>query len=600
MSTKGNPKFSCPSILSHSNSKSLGACSKTDSREKLFHSSLKTINVSVNTEIPMDLSYDLRKRVKDYLYFHGEMDYDDTSSIMSVDDLAYSTLFNDEVVDNGERHAGLNSCDTGLETCDELKPTRHGNELLEKGIQSTTEKGDSGIDNLTCLSGDDTKLGTDHTKADVYEFSNDMSEGKSISESQSESDMDLVEDISSNDEIYSDTDDGEYFLAVESLEETLEIELLSTSVPCTVVSSQIQCSLTDLDPSADFKSSEVPDQNDKWEDDDFDYCVFDEMPMEIYDQNAVHSSPIGFVSSSVDIVDYVEDILRRHSSLELLLFAKSPDCDDAATFCSILTDKLQYCQSDIPDSVRYFSNDSFKAMNAKQRFFDAAFNNEPCIGSKCINSCNANSAPKHQLTDAINSNIQDKNVLNNAETTAVSNTPRKQYRKILFPTIFLQYEKEEYELLSYDSCRKAPATKIYGRNTISGKGNVEDIMIKCLIIRKDDVIPYSETIVIMTVFYGHILYMIWKSYVNLCADESEKVVLGNLIMKYYFPEVFNLVKEFVACYMTIVIYCVMMVQKLKSLISILMEIGTMIRVVNMDIEMSMAEVGLGTVIMLEV
>ena len=83
--------------------------------------------------------------------------------------------------------------------------------------------------------------------------------------------------------------------------------------------------------------------------------------------------------------------------------------------------------------------------------------------------------------------------------------------------------------------KKAPATKIYGRNTISGKGNVEDIMIKCLIIRKDDVIPYSETIVIMTVFCGHILYMIWKSYVNLCADESEKVVLGNLIMKYYFP-----------------------------------------------------------------
>ena len=200
--------------------------------------------------------------------------------------------------------------------------------------------------------------------------------------------------------------------------------------------------MTDLDPSADFKSSEIPDQNDKWEDDDFDYCVFDEMPIEIYDQNAVHSSPVGFVSSSVDIVDYVEDILRRHSSLELLLFAKSPDCDDAATFCSILTDKLQFCQSDTSDSVRYFSNDSFKAMNAKQRFFDAAFNNESCIGSKCINSCNANSAPKHQLTDAINSNTQNKNVLNNAEATAVSNTPSKQYRKILFPTIFLQYEKK--------------------------------------------------------------------------------------------------------------------------------------------------------------
>ena len=160
--------------------------------------------------------------------------------------------------------------------------------------------------------------------------------------------------------------------------------------------------------------------------------------------------------------------------------------------------------------------------------------------------------------------------------------------------------KEKYESLSYDSCRKAPATKIYGRNTISGKGNVEDIMIKCLIIRKDDVIPYSEIIVIMTVFFGHILYMIWRSYANLCADESEKVVLGNLIMKYYFPEVVNLVKEFVACYMIIVIYCVMMVQKLKSLISILIEIRTIVRLAKMDIEMSMAEVGLGTVIMLKV
>ena len=150
------------------------------------------------------------------------MDYDDdTSSTMSVDDLTYSTLFNDEVVDNGERHAGLNSCDTGLETCDELKPTRHGNELLNNSIQSAIERGDSDIDKIAYLPGDDTG-GTGHTQ--VYESSNNMLDSKSISENQSESDMDLVEDISSDYEIYSDTDDGEYFLAVESLEETLEIE----------------------------------------------------------------------------------------------------------------------------------------------------------------------------------------------------------------------------------------------------------------------------------------------------------------------------------------------------------------------------------------
>ena len=55
-----------------------------------------------------------------------------------------------------------------------MKSTRHGKELLSKSNQSTTTQGDSGIDNLTCLSRDDTKLGTDHTKADVYESSNDI------------------------------------------------------------------------------------------------------------------------------------------------------------------------------------------------------------------------------------------------------------------------------------------------------------------------------------------------------------------------------------------------------------------------------------------
>ena len=559
MSAKGNPKFSCPSIFSHSNSKSLGACSKTDSREKLFDSSLRTVNVSVNTEIPMDLSYGPRKKVRDYFHFYEQMDYDDdTSSTMSVDDLTYSTLFNDEVVDNGKRHAGLKPCDTGLETCDELKPTRHGNELLDNSIQSAVTKESSGIDNIAYWSGDDTG-GTGHTQ--VYESRENMLDSKSISENQSESDMDLIEDISSDDEIYSDTDDGEYFSTEESLEEILDFGSL-TSSPCTVVSFQDKHSLTDLDPSTALRSSEVPDPWDRWEDVDLvSLCVFDEMPMEIYDQNTVHSSPVGFVSSSVDIIDYVEDILRRHSSLEHLLFAKSPDCDDAVSFCSILTDKLQYCQSDTPDSVRYFSNVSFKAMNAKQRFFDAAFNNEPCNGSTYINSYSANSVPKHQLFDVMNSNIQNKNVLNNAEATAVSNIPSKVSRKMFSPTIFLQYEKDEY--VSYDndnSYRKVPAINTYGITTISGKGNVEDIMNKYLIIRKDEVIPCSETIVIMTVFCGHILYMIWKSYVNLCAGESEKVVLGNIIIKYYFSEVVNLLKECVECYMTIVISCVMMVQ----------------------------------------
>ena len=50
--------------------------------------------------------------------------------MISVDNLVYSTSHNDEDGDNGVRNAGLKPCKTGLETCDVLKPTRHGNETL--------------------------------------------------------------------------------------------------------------------------------------------------------------------------------------------------------------------------------------------------------------------------------------------------------------------------------------------------------------------------------------------------------------------------------------------------------------------------------------
>ena len=46
-------------------------------------------------------------------------------------------------------------------------------------------------------------------------------------------------------------------------------------------------------------------------------------------------------------------------------------------------------------------------MNAKQRFFDAAFNNEPCIGATSVNSCKAINVTKHQLFDVANSNINE-------------------------------------------------------------------------------------------------------------------------------------------------------------------------------------------------
>ena len=191
MCTKDNPNFSCPTILSHSNNDScLGSSPLTDSREELFDSSLNTVNVSVNTELPMDFSCDPKEEEFDFLHFYGEMSDDDFHRMMNVDDLTYSIAFSDEVFDNGEWHTYA-----GLETCNVIKPTRHGTELLGKSIQSATEKGDSGNDSLTYLSGDDMKLGTDHTKADVYESSNDMSVGSSIGENQIQSDSDLEDDL---------------------------------------------------------------------------------------------------------------------------------------------------------------------------------------------------------------------------------------------------------------------------------------------------------------------------------------------------------------------------------------------------------------------
>ena len=53
------------------------------------------------------------------------MDDDVFYKMMSVDDLTYSTLFSDEVFDNGEWHTYA-----GLETCNVMKSTRHGNEFL--------------------------------------------------------------------------------------------------------------------------------------------------------------------------------------------------------------------------------------------------------------------------------------------------------------------------------------------------------------------------------------------------------------------------------------------------------------------------------------
>ena len=286
--------------------------SDSDSREELFDSSLNTVNVSINTEIPMDSSYSRKEEEVNFLHLYGEMEEDNFHRMMSVDDLTYSIAFSDEVFDNGEWHTYA-----GLETCNVIKPTRHGKEPLGKGIQSNPVKKDSSNSNLTYLSGDDTKLGTDHTKADVYDSSNNMSVSSSISENQVQSDSDLEDDLFSlakDNEICPDSDDGPYFLAEESLEEVLDGS--SKSSPCTVVSSQENNSLTDLDLDTAQRSSEVPDPWDKWEDVDLtSCCVFDEMPLETCN-NEEFFRPIDFASSSTDEIDYATDFLRGYSTLK--------------------------------------------------------------------------------------------------------------------------------------------------------------------------------------------------------------------------------------------------------------------------------------------
>ena len=114
--------------------------SDSDSREELFDSSLNTVNVSVNTELPMNSSYSPKEEEVNFLHFYGEMGDDDFHRMMSVDDLTYSIAFNDEVSDIGEWHTYV-----GLETCNVIKPTRHGKETLGKGNQSNPAKGDCSV-----------------------------------------------------------------------------------------------------------------------------------------------------------------------------------------------------------------------------------------------------------------------------------------------------------------------------------------------------------------------------------------------------------------------------------------------------------------------
>ena len=219
--------------------------------------------------------------------------------------------------------------------------------------------------------------------------------------------------------------------------------------------------MTDLDPSAVLRSSEVLDPRDKWEDVDLASCyVFNDLPLEPCDKEVMFFRPISFADSSTDEIDYAKEFLRAHSTLKQLLSADlSDDCNDANSIWFILTDKLLYCQSDTSDSVRYFSYNSLKAESAKQRFFDAALNNEPSSSTSYIDSCNIAELYRDQLYDAvpIPKKKQKKNTLSTAEAGASSNIPTGE-------TIFPQYVEDKYTSCKFDPARSICATYLWTEN----------------------------------------------------------------------------------------------------------------------------------------
>ena len=180
------------------------------------------------------------------------------------------------------------------------------------------------------------------------------------------------------------------------------------------------------------------------------------------------------------------------------------------------------------------------------------------------------------------------------EATAASNIPSKISGDMFFTTTILQYVKDKYENLN-SSFRYDPTINICGTYTISGTWNVGYVIVRGLVSRNDTIIPCSETIAIVIKFCGHVFHVIWKSYLNLYAGESVKIKPGDLMVvilhktttqKYYFPGMVNLVRESVEC-------CLEVQSKQSSLSKIPLEIGTIVRIVrmSMNIEMSASEVG---------
>ena len=113
---------------------------------------------------------------------------------------------------------------------------------------------------------------------------------------------------------------------------------------------------------------------------------------------------------------------------------------------------------------------------------------------------------------------------------------------MFFPTTFLQNVKDKYE--NNNSHRKDPITNIYDISTTPETENVEYVMVRGLIIRKD---------------YTFLLCIYFHQYLSLGErNESVRMKAGYLMMaimyesttqRCYFPGMFSLVEEFVGCFL---------------------------------------------------
>ena len=132
--------------------------------------------------------------------------------------------------------------------------------------------------------------------------------------------------------------------------------------------------------------------------------------------------------------------------------------------------------------------------------------------------------------------------MNIAEATAVSNTPSKISKRMFFPTTFLQNVKDKYE--NNNSYRKDPVTNIYDISTTPGTENVEYVMVRGLIIRKDN------TFMFCIYFHQYISLDEGNESVRMNAGYLMMVIIyKNTTQRCYFPGMFSLVEEFMECYL---------------------------------------------------